>query len=192
MNHKISIYYDAWKVVIHLLLALIVQCWYMFSFVPKVCTDIMLHFWVFRCQGTCIVQYVNAYTKASKGVPGDYQIVSCKTIIQLAVSHADHGSILIDSNFYFKLEWLELAAGAPLDSCMLQAIREDCLNHKPFSISASSFFLSFLLEFLLFLALTPNLLVGSQSMTIFHFVFNHSQPTFTYRGIAQEMFSGLK
>ena len=93
-------------------------------------------------------------------------------------------SNLIDSNFYFKLEWLELAAGAPLDSCMLQAIREDCLNHKPFSISASSFFLSFLLEFLLFLALTPNLLVGSQSMTIFHFVFNHSQPTFIYRGIA--------
>ena len=85
--------------------------------------------------------------------------------------------------FYFKLEWLELAAGAPLDSCMLQAIREDCLNHKPFSISAS-FFLSFLLEFLLFLALTPNLLFGSQSLTIFHFVFNHSQPTFTYRGIA--------
>ena len=42
--------------------------------------------------------------------------------------------------FYFKLEWLELAAGAPLDSCMLQAIREDCLNHKPFSISASFFF----------------------------------------------------
>lgn len=51
-----------------------------------------------------------------------------------------YGSNLIDSNFYFKLEWLELAAGAPLDSCMLQAIREDCLNHKPFSISASSFF----------------------------------------------------
>ena len=42
--------------------------------------------------------------------------------------------------FYFKLEWLELAAGAPLDSCMLQAIREDCLNHKPFSISAIFFF----------------------------------------------------
>ena len=28
----------------------------------------------------------------------------------------------------------------PLDSCMLQAIRKDCLNNKPFSISASFFF----------------------------------------------------
>lgn len=83
--------------------------------------------------------------------------------------------------FYFKLEWLELAAGAPLDGYMLQAIREDCLNHKPFSISASFFF-----------AIPPNLLVGLQSMTIFHFVFNHSQPTLIYRGIAKEMFSGLK
>ena len=46
----------------------------------------------------------------------------------------------MDSNFYFKLEWLELAAGAPLDTCVLQVIREDCLNHKPFSISESSFF----------------------------------------------------
>ena len=39
----------------------------------------------------------------------------------------------------------------PLDGCWLQAIREDCLNHKPFSISAKLFchsswdFLNFLL-----------------------------------------------
>ena len=149
----------------------------MFSFVPKVCTDTILHFWVFTCQG--IVQYVNGYTKASKGVPDSFlqnhNLVSSFTCWPWFNSYREQ--------FYFKLEWLELAAGAPLDSCMLQAIREDCLNHKPFSISAI-FFLSFLLEFLLFLALTLNLLVGSQSMTIFHFVFNHSQPTFIYRGIA--------
>ena len=154
----------------------------MFSFAPKVCTDNFTLLGVHMLRYSLVCQWIY---KSIQGSPRRlYQIVSCKTIIWLAVSHADHGSILMDSNFYFKLEWLELAAGAPLDSCMLQAIREECLNHKPFSISANSFFLSFLLEFLLFLALTPNLLVGSQSMTIFHFVFNHSQPTFTYRGIA--------
>ena len=32
MNHKISIYYVEWRVVIHLLLTLIVQCWYVFFY----------------------------------------------------------------------------------------------------------------------------------------------------------------
>ena len=106
----------------------------MFSFAPKVCTDTILHFWVFTCQG--IVQYVNGYTKASKGVPDSFlqnhNLVSSFTCRPWFNSYRQQ--------FYFKLEWLELAAGAPLDSCMLQAIREDCLNHKPFSISASFFF----------------------------------------------------
>ena len=138
MNHKISIYYVEQRVVIHLLLALIVQCWYVF-FCSK-----GLHRHNITLLGVHMSRYSSVCQWIYKSIQGSprrlYQIVSCKTIIQLAVPHADHGSILMDSNFYFKLEWLELAAGAPLDSCMLQAIREDCLNHKPFSISASFFF----------------------------------------------------
>ena len=68
MNHKISVYYVKWGVVIHLVLALIVQLRYVF-FAPKFCTDTILHFWVTTCQG--IVQYAYRYTKASEGVPGD-------------------------------------------------------------------------------------------------------------------------
>ena len=41
--------------------------------------------------------------------------------------------------FQVRVAWT-CCRSAPLDSCMLQAIREDCLNHKPFSISASFFF----------------------------------------------------
>ena len=59
---KDSLYYVDWRVVIHLLLALIVQCGYV-SFALKFCTDTILHFWVTTCQG--IVQYANRYTKAS-------------------------------------------------------------------------------------------------------------------------------
>ena len=69
MNHKISVCYVDWGVIIHLLLALIVQCRFFFLFAPKFCTDTMLYPWVTTCQG--IVQYANRYTKASKGVPGD-------------------------------------------------------------------------------------------------------------------------
>ena len=60
-NHKISDYYVDKRIVIHLLLALIVQCRYGF-FAPKFYTDIILHFWVTTCQG--IVQYANTYTEA--------------------------------------------------------------------------------------------------------------------------------
>ena len=42
-------------------------------------------------------------------------------------------AILINSGL------VELAAVAPLDGCFLQAIRKDCLNHKPFSISGRFF-----------------------------------------------------
>ena len=62
MNHKISVYSVDWRAVIHLLLALIVQCRYGFS-ISKFCTDTILHFWVTPCQG--MVQYANKYTKAS-------------------------------------------------------------------------------------------------------------------------------
>ena len=48
----------------------------------------------------------------------------------------DHGSILLESNLISNLQWLELAAGEPLDGCWLQKMRQDCSNHKPFSISA--------------------------------------------------------
>ena len=49
----------------------------------------------------------------------------------------DHGSIPLDSNLVISsLWWLELPTAAPLDSCWLQAVREDYLNCKPFSISA--------------------------------------------------------
>ena len=48
----------------------------------------------------------------------------------------DHGSIPLESNLISNIQWLELAAGAPLDGCWLQKMQEDCSNHKPFSISA--------------------------------------------------------
>ena len=48
----------------------------------------------------------------------------------------DHGSIPLESNLISNIWWLELAAGAPLDGCWLQKMREDSSNHKPFSISA--------------------------------------------------------
>ena len=68
MNHKISVYYVEWRVVIHLVLAFVILCRYVF-FALKFCTDTILHFWMTTCQG--IVQYANRYTKASYGVPGD-------------------------------------------------------------------------------------------------------------------------
>lgn len=119
MNHKISIYYVEWKVVIHLLLALIVQCWYVFFCSKGLYRHNITLLGVHLSRYSSVCQWI--YKSIQESPRRLYQIVSCKTIIQLAVSHADHGSILIDSNFYFKLEWLELAAGAPLDSCMLQA-----------------------------------------------------------------------
>ena len=68
MNHKISVYYVEWGVVIHLVLAFIVLCRYV-VFAPKFCTDTILRFWMTTCQG--IVQYAYRYTKASERVPGD-------------------------------------------------------------------------------------------------------------------------
>ena len=44
-------------------------------------------------------------------------------------------AILIFSSLW----WRKLTAAAPLDSCWLQAVTEDCLNHKPSSISARFF-----------------------------------------------------
>ena len=97
MNHKISIYYVEWRVVIHLLLALIVQCWYVF-FCSK-----GLHRHNITLLGVHMSRYSSVCQWIYKSIQGSprrlYQIVSCKTIIWLAVSHADHGSILIDSNF---------------------------------------------------------------------------------------------
>ena len=60
-----------WRFVIHLFLALIVQCRYGL-FAPKFCTNTILNFWVTTCQG--IVQYANR----SQGTLLDS---SCKTII---------------------------------------------------------------------------------------------------------------
>ena len=82
----------------------------------------------------------------------------------------------------WSLWWLELAAAAPLGSCWLQAIREDCLNHKPSSVSASFFCLSWYFFNFLLLYAQPS---GSQSRTIFHLISTHSQPTFICRGIAK-------
>ena len=42
MNHKISVYYVKWGVVIHLVLALIVQCRYVF-FASKFCSQIQFY-----------------------------------------------------------------------------------------------------------------------------------------------------
>ena len=79
MNRKISVYYVDQRIVIHLLLALIVQCRYGF-FAPKFYTDIILHFWVTTCQG--IVQYANRFTEAFQEVSGDFcSMVSLKTTI---------------------------------------------------------------------------------------------------------------
>ena len=45
----------------------------------------------------------------------------------------DHGSILLDvANLILSCKWVELTAAAPLDDSWLHAIKEDCLNHKPF------------------------------------------------------------
>ena len=49
MNHRFSVYHLEWRVVIHLLLALIIPCIGMFFFAPKFCTDTILHFWVTTC-----------------------------------------------------------------------------------------------------------------------------------------------
>ena len=48
MSHKIFVYYVDWRVVIHLLLALIVHLGMVF-FAPRFCTDTILHFWVSTC-----------------------------------------------------------------------------------------------------------------------------------------------
>ena len=62
MNHKISVDYVEWRVAIHPLLALIVQCRYGF-FALKFFTDTILHSWMTMCQG--IVQYTNRCMEAS-------------------------------------------------------------------------------------------------------------------------------
>ena len=82
----------------------------------------------------------------------------------------------------WSLWWLELAAAVPLGSCWLQAIREDCLNHKPSSVSASFFCLPLGISLI---SCSYTQLSGSQSRTIFHLISTHSQPTFICRGIAK-------
>ena len=65
MNHKISVYYVDWGVVIRLLLALVVQC--RFFFCSKVLhryNDTLLSDHMSR------YSYANRYTKVSKGVSG--------------------------------------------------------------------------------------------------------------------------
>ena len=65
MNHRFSVYYLEWRVVIHLLLALIIQCIGMFFFF---CSKV-LHRYNITLLGDhmsrLIVQYVNRYSKAS-------------------------------------------------------------------------------------------------------------------------------
>ena len=108
----------------------------------------ILHFWVFSMS-----MDVQKHPRESQETLPDSFLQNHNLVSSFTCRPCSN---LIDSNFYFKLEWLELAAGAPLDSCMLQAIREDCLNHKPFSISASSFFFChFSWNFFYFLLLLP-------------------------------------
>ena len=82
MNHKISIYYVEWKVVIHLLLALIVQCWYVL-FCSKGLHRHNITLLGVHMSRYSSVQYVNGLLyKSIQGSPRRlYQIVSCKTII---------------------------------------------------------------------------------------------------------------
>lgn len=110
-----------------------------FFFAPKFYTDTILNIWVTTCRG--IVQYANRYTKTFQGVPGNslldsflqnHNLVCCFTRQTMVQFHQT--AILISS-----LQWLELAAEVLLDSCWVLATREDCLNQKPFSISANFF-----------------------------------------------------
>ena len=69
MSHKISVNYVDKRIAIHLLLALIVHCTYVFCSFLKFAQIQFLPFWVTTCEG--MVQCANRSIKAFKGVPGD-------------------------------------------------------------------------------------------------------------------------
>ena len=81
----------------------------------------------------------------------------------------DHGLIPPDSNFYFEflVTWTCCSSASWLNCCWLQAIREDCLNHKPSSISAGFFAIPLGISLISCSYIQSH---GTQSRTISHLI----------------------